>query len=211
MLGQYGETLVVDWGLAKAVGRRTGTLESDSDEKTLRPSSGSMDHETLPGSTVGTPGYMSPEQAAGRLDRLGPPSDVYSLGATLYCLLTGRQPFEGKEIVASLEAVQQGDFPAPRAIRADIPPALEAVALKAMALRPDDRYGSARACLKTLSGGWPTSRSPHGASPGPFEPAASWRGTGRRSPPRRPPWQRPSSEHSSSWPNRRRTAECWPA
>ncbi len=71
------------------------------------PASGSS--ETLPGSTLGTPAYMSPEQAEGRLDRLGPRSDVYGLGATLYCLLTGKPPFEG-DVVAMLGAVQRGEF-----------------------------------------------------------------------------------------------------
>ena len=60
------------------------------------PSSASGSAETLPGSAVGTPAYMSPEQAAGDLERLGPQSDVYALGATLYCLLTGKPPFEGE-------------------------------------------------------------------------------------------------------------------
>ena len=60
------------------------------------PSSASGSAETLPGSALGTPAYMSPEQAEGELDRLGPRSDVYSLGATLYCLLTGKPPFEGE-------------------------------------------------------------------------------------------------------------------
>ena len=56
---------------------------------------------------------MSPEQACGELDRLGPLSDVYSLGASLYCLLTGKPPFEGDDLEAVLRAVQRGDFPPP--------------------------------------------------------------------------------------------------
>src|SRR5262249_14384775 len=91
LLGPYGATLVVDWGLAKLVGR-TGTDESPSSELTLRPgptsASASGNNETLPGTAIGTPAYMSPEQAEGRLDRIGPASDVYSLGATLYTILT---------------------------------------------------------------------------------------------------------------------------
>ena len=77
------------------------------------PSSASGSAETLPGSAIGTPAYMSPEQAAGDLERLGPRSDVYSLGATLYCLLTGKPPFEADDLGAVLAAVQQGRLPAP--------------------------------------------------------------------------------------------------
>ena len=118
---------------------------STSDERTLMPSSASGSAETLPGSALGTPAYMSPEQAAGDLDRLGPRSDVYSLGATLYCLLTGKPPFEGDDLGAVLRAVQKGDFPPPRPVDPSIDRALEAVCLKAMALKPEDRYATRRA------------------------------------------------------------------
>src|SRR5262249_2484119 len=88
---------------------------------------------------------MSPEQAAGELDRLGPRSDVYSLGATLYCILTGKPPFDGNDVGAILRAVQKGDFPRPTADDPSVERALEAVCLKAMAFKPDDRYASCRA------------------------------------------------------------------
>jgi eukaryotic-like serine/threonine-protein kinase len=142
IVGRHGETLVVDWGLAKLIGR----VESgaDSGERRLMPSSASGSAETIPGSAMGTPAYMSPEQAEGQLDRLGPRSDVYSLGATLYCLLTGQPPFSG-EVFEVIRAVQRGEFRTPRQLDPSIDLALEAVCLKAMALKPDDRYSTARA------------------------------------------------------------------
>ncbi len=82
---------MVDWGLAKSVGRPEPVPASATlDDRTLVPESGSDRRRTVQGDLMGTPAYMSPEQAAGRIDQLGPASDVYSLGATLYCLLTGR-------------------------------------------------------------------------------------------------------------------------
>jgi hypothetical protein len=108
-------------------------------------SSASGSAETLPGSALGTPAYMSPEQAAGDLDRLGPRSDVYSLGATLYCLLTGKAPFERDDAGAMLRLVQAGAFAPPRAVDPSIDRALEAVCLKAMAQRPEDRYATPKA------------------------------------------------------------------
>jgi serine/threonine-protein kinase len=148
MLGKYGETLVVDWGLAKPVGRpeSAGAIA----EATLRPSSGSGVALTQMGSAIGTPAFMSPEQAAGRLDQMSAASDVYSLGATLYCLLTGRAPVESKDVGAVLAAVQKGEFPPPRQIKRDVSPALEAVCLKAMALQPEARYPSPRALADDL-------------------------------------------------------------
>src|SRR5262249_40481777 len=141
LLGKYGETLVVDWGLAKALGKAEG---SQSIEAPVAPISGSGSTPTQMGTAIGTPAYMSPEQAAGRLDQLGPRSDVYSLGATLYHLLTGRAPFAEKDVGAVLRKVQQGDFPSPRQVQGEVPAALEAVCLKAMALKSADRYASAK-------------------------------------------------------------------
>ena len=140
IVGRHGETLVVDWGLAK-------TLDQDEsneglNEQHLVRSSGGGD--TLPGSTLGTPAYMSPEQAIGDLDQLGPRSDVYSLGATLYCLLTGKPPFVDQVSIV-LDRVKRGDFASPRKVDPSIDPAMEAICLKAMALRPEDRYATPKA------------------------------------------------------------------
>ncbi len=145
IVGKHGETLVVDWGLAKSVGRADPSVG----EQTMAPSSGGSS-ETLPGSAVGTPAYMSPEQARGELDRLGPRSDVYSLGATLYCLLTGKPPFEGDDIGEVLRAVQEGRFPRPSQRDPALDRALEAVCLKAMATKPEGRYHTPKALADDL-------------------------------------------------------------
>jgi serine/threonine-protein kinase len=139
MLGKYGETLVVDWGLAKTVGRP----DAESSEATLRPASGSGVAETEMGAALGTPAYMSPEQAAGRLDLLDPASDIYSLGATLYVLLAGKPPLPEPVLERLLSQVQHGEFPPPRQLKPAIPRPLEAICLKAMALEPEDRYATA--------------------------------------------------------------------
>ena len=138
MLGKYGETLVVDWGLAKALRERRE--DAPRDEHTLIPSSGSGSSETLPGSAIGTPAYMSPEQSEGRVSEIGPASDVYSLGATLYTILTGKEPFESSTIGVILGRVQSGDFVPPRERHPAVPRALNAICLKAMSLSPKDRY-----------------------------------------------------------------------
>jgi serine/threonine protein kinase/tetratricopeptide (TPR) repeat protein len=142
MLGPYGETLVVDWGLAKAVGKPEGTIASH--EPTLRPSGTGSSDPTQMGQALGTPQYMPPEQAAGQLSQLGPASDVYSLGATLYSLLTGKAPFAGAAAGEILQKVSKGDFSRPRQVKPAVPAPLEAICLKAMALRPEDRYPSPR-------------------------------------------------------------------
>jgi serine/threonine-protein kinase len=154
MLGKYGETLVVDWGLAKAVGQTAASIRPTNvaDEGSFTPTLGTGTAPTIAGSAMGTPQYMSPEQAAGRLDLLGPQSDVYSLGATLYCVLTGQAPMSdaGHDIGAMLRRVQKGDISPPRSIKPEIPRPLEAICRKAMAVELRQRYPSAKALADDL-------------------------------------------------------------
>jgi serine/threonine protein kinase len=174
LLGPYGETLVVDWGLAKVVGRSPDEPSETSEGWPLAPSPASVRSElplslsvtggdsahwassggdsadwvsSASGLPLGTPAYMAPEQAARDLDRLGPRSDVYNLGATLYHLLTGRPPFEGNDVGAVLRAVLRAEFQTPRELDSSIDPALEAVCLRAMATQPEERYASCLALV----------------------------------------------------------------
>ncbi len=141
MLGQYGETLVLDWGLVKPfqledAGRTGGAA-------TPVPGSAGEGTGTQTGAALGTPAFMSPEQAAGQKQQVGPASDIYNLGATLYALLTGEAPFQGNYVAEVVEKAQRGLFPPPRHWKPDLPRALEAICLKAMARQPRDRYGTA--------------------------------------------------------------------
>ncbi len=142
MLGRFGETLVVDWGLARTLD--SPDLESTiTDEGLVHPTIGTGTEKTLMGSAVGTPQYMSPEQAAGRLDILGPRSDVYSLGATLFCVLTGEPPVDGENIGEILQKVQRGDIRSLRELNPSLDKRLRAICLKALAVDPTNRYGRA--------------------------------------------------------------------
>jgi tetratricopeptide (TPR) repeat protein/tRNA A-37 threonylcarbamoyl transferase component Bud32 len=144
MLGDYGETLVVDWGLAKQM--ETAPPEQVAD------GGGSSDgaawasgQTTATGELLGTPAFMSPEQAARRQEDVGPASDLYSLGATLYALLTGRAPFTGDSVVEILRQAQQGAIVPPRQVQPATPRPLAAICLKAMAREPAARYATAQA------------------------------------------------------------------
>jgi eukaryotic-like serine/threonine-protein kinase len=146
MLGPFGETIVLDWGIAKPLAAITGEVADD--EVAVESSHDALGDEsslTRPGTAIGTPQFMSPEQAAGELTRVDRASDIYSLGATLYCLLVGHGPFSSGSVVDVLDCVRRGIFPAPRRLRRSIDPTLEAICLKAMALEQQDRHATALA------------------------------------------------------------------
>jgi serine/threonine protein kinase/tetratricopeptide (TPR) repeat protein len=151
MLGEYGQTLVVDWGLAK----RMGTTGPSSPETSRDPENravptsengGSSVDETRHGATLGTPRFMSPEQAAGQTDHIGPATDIYCLGGTLYFLLTGSPPHVGEpDLESTFRKIVSGHFRPPVAVRPQVPPALQAIVLKAMETEPNHRYQTAGA------------------------------------------------------------------
>jgi serine/threonine protein kinase len=141
MVGPYGETLVVDWGLAKLLDEPVEESMTADFARALGSGSGST--PTQVGGTVGTPNYMSPEQAAGKLDEIGTRTDVYLLGATLYQILTGRPPHQADSVAMLLKQVGQGRLTPPREFATKLSPALEAICLKAMAANPADRYADA--------------------------------------------------------------------
>jgi serine/threonine-protein kinase len=145
MLGKYGETLVVDWGLAKPFGRTEAeqAMGEDSLGLTSRPDSAEAGAGTRTGAAVGTPAYMSPEQAAGRWNEVGPATDIYGLGATLYEILLNRPPVEGPSADEMLSKARRGEFLPPRQVQRGVPAGLEAVCVKAMSLKPTDRYATA--------------------------------------------------------------------
>lgn len=167
MLGAFGETLVLDWGLAKIIGAPekpvfnsstpgelplgSVTLPGSSPTSVTSPSIRrsvvtnvrSQASQTIMGSIMGTPSYMPPEQARGENDTLDPRADIYSLGAILYELLTGRQAVQKDKVVLMLKRVTTGDFPSPRKVDPRIDRPIEAICLKAMSVRREDRYETA--------------------------------------------------------------------
>ena len=145
MIGDYGEVLVVDWGLAREIGdggagpavpgavRTTATTPHGTGSSAM----------TLEGEIVGTPAYMPPEQAEGRLADLDARCDIYSLGAILYELLALAPAFSGATALEVLSRVRSGRFDPPSARVPGIPRELDSIVLRAMALRREDRHPSA--------------------------------------------------------------------
>jgi PAS domain S-box-containing protein len=145
ILGDYGEVVVIDWGLAKEIGtHEVATAGKPADLTAASPAA------TLAGHVLGTPAYMAPEQAAGRLDLIGPATDVYGLCAILYEILCGRPPFQGRFVMEVLHKVQRQP-PAPPSISAPgIPEALEQICLKGLAKAQAERHRSADALAKAV-------------------------------------------------------------
>lgn len=141
MIGSFGEVLVLDWGVAKLITPRlSGDELSEADTLLLPERSGderadavAEREDTAQGTVIGTPHYMSPEQARGEIAGLDERSDVYSLGAILYFLFTNQSPRSAKNIL-----------PKPRELNPKVSKASEAVCLKALAQARDERYASAR-------------------------------------------------------------------
>jgi eukaryotic-like serine/threonine-protein kinase len=138
ILGDYGEVIVLDWGLAKALGER-----DEREAATPAGPLGASPELTEDGEIVGTPAFMAPEQAEGRVGDVDERSDVYGLGAILYEILTAQAPFAGGGTVDVLRRVRHDAPVAPRALRPKTKRALEAICLKALAKRKEDRYASA--------------------------------------------------------------------
>jgi tetratricopeptide (TPR) repeat protein len=132
LVSTEGEPVLTDFGLAKDVG--------EGEDSGL----------TQAGAIMGTPSYMPPEQAAGDKDLIDRRADVYSLGATLYAMLTGRPPFEGTTILNTITKVVSQPVEPPRKLRPEIARDLEVICLACLAKDPVDRYATAKDLAEDL-------------------------------------------------------------
>ncbi len=171
MVGAFGEVLVLDWGIAKVLRDTPTHEETAAGQEGIgeMPDAGGGEFATMVGQVKGTPNYMAPEQAEGRVNDIDERTDIYALGGILYTILTLYPPIVGNNVMEILEKVSSGDITAPTAFNqtqsggkssgnakspappvpilplphlpeAKIPSALSAVAMKAMALKKEDRY-----------------------------------------------------------------------
>lgn len=181
MLGDFGEVLVMDWGLAKWLRTKEEPAKSGTTGNGMAISLGSgagQESHTLVGSVIGTPHFMPPEQANSELDKIDTRSDIYSLGAILFNILTLRTPVSGDSSEETLENVRVGSIPKPASFNISkvrrqygvpslphcpghrIPDSLSAVAMKALSREREDRYQTASDIKKEVDawlGGFATS------------------------------------------------------
>ncbi|MEM7473376.1 MAG: protein kinase [Planctomycetota bacterium] len=139
VVGKFGETVILDWGLAKQVNSRElarGTEQPDSQSKDSQPDM----QLTQIGTILGTPAYMAPEQAEGKTEKIDHRADIYALGAVLFQMLAGRPSIETQ---AEFDRLRFGKRLKPPSIHRKVPRALEAICLRAMQLDPTSRYDSA--------------------------------------------------------------------
>jgi serine/threonine protein kinase len=147
VLGDYGEVIVLDWGLAKRVDHDDDPVtEHNGDLNAASPG------QTVMGQVMGTPAYMSPEQAQGRLDLIGPPTDIFGSGAIFYEILAGRPPFAGTTTIDVIKQASEAEVVPPRVYWPDVPSDLEAICLKALSRAPADRHATATQLARQVQG-----------------------------------------------------------
>lgn len=140
LVDDRNEPIVMDFGLARVAGQSLGAPSAAGGSLAALADL----EQTQQGEIIGTPRYMSPEQARGAIAEVGPASDIFSLGAIFYEMLTGKPPFEGQSLTELLSQVISVEPPLPAALRPEIDPGLEAICLRMLAKRPQDRYASMR-------------------------------------------------------------------
>jgi len=138
VLGEFGEVMVLDWGIAKVLGE-ADPHDPAATVLTVMPIAVDI-ASTQAGSILGTPSYMAPEQAQGRIDAIDERTDVYGLGAILYELLTGRTPFEGASVTEILADVIGKNPVPPGSISTGVAKALEAICMKCLQKKREDRF-----------------------------------------------------------------------